>query len=89
MIFFSPSLKILDDIKKNDIQIFDFPDYSEFHFEKNEVNEHNFYKSLVPFAVISSNQISIDSNGKRRRVRKYQWGEIDGEISFFLLILHI
>lgn len=70
---------ILDDIKKHEIDIYNFPDYNEFNFNKDDLNEHNFYKSLVPFAIISSNHISVDSNGRRRRLRKYKWGEVDGE----------
>lgn len=70
---------MLEDIKKHKIQIFDFPNYSEFNFDKDEKNERDFYKSLLPFAIISSNQVIVDDAGKRKRVRKYLWGEIDVE----------
>ena len=73
-------MQILEDIKTNEIEIYNFPDYNEFDFDKDDANERTFYKSLIPFAIISSNQISVDSNGRRRRVRKYKWGEIDSEL---------
>jgi len=70
---------ILEDIKKNEIDIYDFPDYQDLNFEKDEITERDFYRSLVPFAIISSNQVEVDTNGIRKRVRKYPWGSIDIE----------
>lgn len=73
-------MQILEDIKKNNIEIYDFPNFrDELNFNKDERDEHNFYKSLLPFAIISSNQISVDDDGRRRRLRKYPWGTIDVE----------
>ena len=79
-------MQILEDIKTNEIEIYNFPDYNEFDFDKDDANERTFYKSLIPFAIISSNQISVDSNGRRRRVRKYKWGEIDSEFDDYNFI---
>ena len=37
----------------------------------------SFFK--VPFAIISSNKVITDNDGRKKRVRQYPWAEIDVE----------
>lgn len=54
---------ILQEIQDNEIQIYNFPDFSG----------NRKSKSKVPFAVIGSNYV-LELNGKRLRARQYPWG---------------
>merc|ERR1719228_2051047 len=60
--------KILDQLDENDISVYEFP--------KDETNPED---NLVPFAVVGSNVVVQDENGKRVRGRKYPWGTVNIE----------
>jgi len=60
--------KILDQLDENDISVYEFP--------KDETNPED---NLVPFAVVGSNTVVQDENGKRVRGRKYPWGTVNIE----------
>lgn len=60
--------QILDQLDENDISVYEFP--------KDETNPED---NLVPFAVVGSNTVVQDENGKRVRGRKYPWGTVNIE----------
>ncbi|GIY28312.1 septin-7 [Caerostris darwini] len=62
---------ILNDITKNKIKIYDFPDCEGEDEEESRMLKR--LKDRVPFAVVGSNTV-IEVNGKRLRGRKYPWG---------------
>ena len=63
---------ILTDITVNNIKVYEFPDSDE------ESAIVKSYKSRIPFAVVGSNYV-IESNGARKRGRKYPWGVVEIE----------
>ncbi|KAI3381514.1 hypothetical protein SNEBB_011057 [Seison nebaliae] len=67
--------QILKDLIDNNIQIYDFS--NEANGESYKYNET--LKQKVPFAVVGSNRIITDENGKKFRGRQYQWGTINVE----------
>ena len=81
--------QILEQLECERIQIYDFPDCPvATDLEPTEAQTRQALKARMPFAVISSDQIVCDTNGTRRRVRKYPWGEVEGNdfcwLSFLL-----
>jgi len=60
--------KILKQLEENNISVYEFP--------KDETNPED---NLVPFAVVGSNVVVQDENGKRVRGRKYPWGTVNIE----------
>ena len=58
------SFQIREQIKEHQIEI--------FRFNKDE-------EDLVPFAVVGSNAVIVDENGKKTRGRKYPWGVVNIE----------
>ena len=64
-------------ISQASIKIYDFPDESSFVFEEKDKKEIRNLKNRVPFAVVGSNTIIENADGKRIRGRKYPWGTVD------------
>ena len=60
--------QILKQLEENNISVYEFP--------KDETNPED---NLVPFAVVGSNVVVQDENGKRVRGRKYPWGTVNIE----------
>ncbi|ODV94061.1 hypothetical protein PACTADRAFT_50951 [Pachysolen tannophilus NRRL Y-2460] len=90
---------IMEDINFYNIPIFKFNEYTyedEIDEESFELNNH--LQKILPFAVMGSNEVIEDREGKRSRIRKYPWGIVDienNEISDFsvlkntLLVTHL
>ncbi|CCH62355.1 hypothetical protein TBLA_0H00640 [Henningerozyma blattae CBS 6284] len=90
---------IMDDIKKNNINIFDFQDDSLegtlIEIDKKEISITGEYiypstliNDLLPFAIICGNQIIKDENNNLIHIRKYPWGQVvieDRSISEYVL----
>ncbi|XP_065161903.1 septin-5 isoform X2 [Atheta coriaria] len=68
---------ILNDIKDNDIQIYEFPDCDSDEDEAFKEQDREM-KAAVPFAVVGSD-ITIEVAGKKIRGRQYPWGVVDVE----------
>uniref|UniRef100_A0AC35TK23 Septin-type G domain-containing protein n=1 Tax=Rhabditophanes sp. KR3021 TaxID=114890 RepID=A0AC35TK23_9BILA len=66
--------KILEDLKSNGIDIYQFPIDDETVKQANET-----FNNVVPFAVIGSTEFVIRENGKHVRARKYPWGIVEVE----------
>jgi len=62
---------ILRQILENGIQVYDFP--------RNGLRNEVVWRKKHPFAVVGSNTIALDKNGKKVRGRKYPWGTVDVE----------
>jgi len=60
--------KILKQLEENSICVYEFPTDEAFPED-----------NLVPFAVVGSNVVVQDDNGKRVRGRKYPWGTVNIE----------
>jgi len=76
---------ILDDLKKYNIQIYEFPQQEPLSMpgingsSKENRNVHVDIRSNVPFAIVGSTKFKEDSNntGRRIRVRDYPWGTVE------------
>ncbi|XP_031572961.1 septin-7-like [Actinia tenebrosa] len=67
--------QILQEIKENDIGIYEFPDLAgEDDSEQDSTN----MRDRIPFAVVGSNTV-LEVNGKRVRARVYPWGVAEVE----------
>jgi septin 7 len=64
----------MNEITQNKIKIYSFPDCDDE--EESKVQKQ--LKSRIPFAVVGSNYV-LESNGERRRGRKYPWGVVEIE----------
>lgn len=79
---------ILNDINKYNLPIYNFP------MDENEVTqedyETNIYlRGIIPFSIISSNDVFTNDDGQIIRGRKYPWGVIDVEdanVSDFVIL---
>eukprot|EP00095_Tigriopus_kingsejongensis_P006232 maker-scaffold301_size216225-snap-gene-1.17 protein:Tk06232 transcript:maker-scaffold301_size216225-snap-gene-1.17-mRNA-1 annotation:"septin-7 isoform x3" len=69
--------QIMNQIVQNRIKIYEFPE-SEGD-EENERRENQKMKDRVPFAVVGSNTVIENADGKKTRGRKYPWGIVDIE----------
>ncbi|XP_059096527.1 septin-7-like isoform X2 [Tigriopus californicus] len=69
--------QILNQIVQSRIKIYEFPE-SETD-EDNEKHENRKMKDRVPFAIVGSNTIIENGDGKKVRGRKYPWGIVDIE----------
>lgn len=67
--------QILNQIVQSRIKIYEFPESDTE--EDNERHETKKMKDRVPFAVVGSNTIIENSDGKKVRGRKYPWGIVD------------
>ncbi|KAJ8966719.1 hypothetical protein NQ317_011765 [Molorchus minor] len=68
-------IKVLDDIKRHNIRIFEFDDLLK---EDDEYELHRTLRDKVPFAVASSNTV-VEVDGRNIRGRQYPWGFIEVE----------
>jgi len=60
---------VMEEIKKNDIKIYQFPMVDE----EDEEEDTQDLQAQLPFAVVGSNTM-LDINGKKMRGRMYPWG---------------
>ena len=67
--------QIMNQIVQNKIKIYEFPD-ADLE-EENERRENQKLKERVPFAVVGSNTMIENADGKKVRGRKYPWGVVD------------
>lgn len=72
-------LKILNDLKNQNIKIFNPNNYENDDFETKQIN--NEILSKIPFAIVGSNDLIKLDDGRLIRGRNYPWGiiEIDNE----------
>ena len=68
--------KILEQIEKNDINIYSFPQLTN---ETSEERDDEDYVSRIPFAVVGSTMLFNVGNEKVVRGRKYPWGVVDAD----------
>jgi cell division control protein 11 len=66
----------MDDIKKYEIPVFDFPNDPDTEDPETE-EENNELRAMLPFAVIGSDE-EINVNGSIVRGRRYPWGIVEG-----------
>ncbi|XP_078608174.1 septin-7-like isoform X2 [Branchiostoma floridae x Branchiostoma japonicum] len=66
--------KILQEIKENKIQIYEFPEGEDE--EDNKLNKK--LRERIPFAVVGSNTL-LEINGRKVRGRQYPWGVAEVE----------
>ena len=78
-------VKILLQMEKHDIHIYDFPSA--------ELESHQqWMRDRLPFAVVGSNTVVMDERGNKCRGREYPWGNVNienkvGQLLEFLLII--
>ncbi|XP_022916521.1 septin-4 [Onthophagus taurus] len=68
---------ILNDIKDNDIQMYEFPECGSDEDEDFKEQDREL-KASIPFAVVGSNVI-LEVAGRKVRGRQYPWGVVDVE----------
>ncbi|CAG7821654.1 unnamed protein product [Allacma fusca] len=69
--------QVLDDLRKNQIQIYQFPDCDEDEDEEFKRQDIEL-KASIPFAVASS-ETFVDIGGRKVRGRQYPWGVVEVE----------
>jgi septin family protein len=69
--------RILDDIQRYHIPVFDFPDEEDADPELSQQN--TTLRLMMPFTVIGMEQTSLKLNGQQLLVREYPWGTVDIE----------
>jgi len=69
--------QIMHQIHAAKIKIYDFPDLEDA--EDTEKKENRRMKERVPFAVVGSNTVIENGEGKKVRGRRYPWGAVDIE----------
>uniref|UniRef100_A0A1I7ZSU8 Septin-type G domain-containing protein n=1 Tax=Steinernema glaseri TaxID=37863 RepID=A0A1I7ZSU8_9BILA len=69
---------ITEDIEKNDIKIYKFPEPEEGTSEA-EISKNIAMRSRLPFAIVGSNNIVETDSGRKLRVREYPWGVVEVE----------
>lgn len=67
--------RIMEDIAHYKIPIYNFP-YDEEEDDDETVDENNELRSLLPFAIVGSEE-EITLNGRRVRCRQYPWGVVE------------
>lgn len=67
---------ILNDIRDNDIQMYEFPECGSDEDEEFKEQDREL-KASIPFAVVGSNAI-LEVAGRKVRGRQYPWGVVDG-----------
>ncbi|XP_067687422.1 septin-2-like isoform X1 [Haliotis asinina] len=67
--------RIMDEIEKNDIHIYEFPDCDSDEDEEFKKQDSDL-KAAVPFAVVGCNTV-VEAGGKRIRGRAYPWGIVE------------
>lgn len=68
---------ILNDIRDNDIQMYEFPECGSDEDEEFKEQDREL-KASIPFAVVGSNTI-LEVAGRKVRGRQYPWGVVDGK----------
>ncbi|XP_074036094.1 septin-2 isoform X2 [Leptinotarsa decemlineata] len=68
---------ILNDIRDNDIQMYEFPECDSDEDEEFKQQDREL-KASIPFAVVGSNT-TLEIAGKKIRGRQYPWGVVDVE----------
>ncbi|KAJ3196638.1 hypothetical protein HK101_008215 [Irineochytrium annulatum] len=66
---------VMEDIAHYKIPIYNFP-YDEEEDEEETIEENNELRSLLPFAVVGSEE-EVVVNGRRVRCRQYPWGVVE------------
>lgn len=75
-------MQILEQLASERIEIYDFPDCAaDVDLPGAEARCRRQFKARMPFAVVSSDQVVPDAHGRPRRVRKYPWGQVEGEFA--------
>lgn len=69
---------INEDIKHYNIPIYDFP-YDLDYDDEETIDANTYLRTLIPFAVVGSNETFTADDGSLVRARKYPWGLIDIE----------
>jgi len=69
--------QIMQQIHAAKIKIYEFPDLEDA--EEAERKENRRMKDRVPFAVVGSNTVIENAEGKKVRGRRYPWGAVDIE----------
>ena len=67
---------------KYDIKVYPMAYCEEEHERLKEFQES------VPYAVVGANKV-VQSNGRAVRVREYQWGYVDSNLSYYLTLCTI
>jgi len=63
--------KILEQLEENDINVYDFP--------PTEDSDVDWMREQLPFAVVGSNTVTQNAEGKKVRGRQYPWGTVNIE----------
>lgn len=71
--------RVIEDIGHYQISIYNFP-FNEEEDEAETIEENNELRSLLPFAVVGSEE-EVIMNGRRVRCRQYPWGTVEGKKS--------
>ncbi len=64
--------QILNQIVQNKIQIYEFPDGDD-----EDERENARLRGRIPFAVVGSNAVIEDADGRPVRGRRYPWGTVN------------
>lgn len=67
----------MEDIEHYNIPIYNFP-YDAEEDDSETIDENSLLKSMLPFAIVTSNEIA-EVNGRKFRARRYPWGLVDIE----------
>ena len=73
-----------------------FKDNVRRQIDENEIKIYNFFpggngeaqEGLIPFAVVSSNTLTLNGDGKEVRGREYPWGtvNIEDKVNFIFIL---
>lgn len=72
--------KIRQELKDNDIKLYDFPLNSDTEDEDDDIKRNGKkenIRTILPFAVIGSNTFIETKDGRKVRGRKYPWGNVE------------
>lgn len=67
----------MEDIEHYNIPIYNFP-YDVEEDDRETIDENSLLKSMLPFAIVTSNEVT-EINGYKVRARRYPWGIVDIE----------
>ena len=71
--------QIMNQILQAKIKVYEFPDgdFVNGMEDEKERRENSKLRERVPFAVVGSNALIENADGKKVRGRKYPWGVVD------------